>query len=498
MRYRLAANATQARQTKQKFARPEEQLSYELGKAVQELPALYTRLLAGTISFVVCGAIAWAHFSKIDEVATASGELIVATQVRPVTSIGEGSILNVRIEEGDEVAKNQVLIERDPDIKQTDVARLMRNAALIRQDLQRLNAERQGYSSTGNPLQNELLNSRFQDYQARQASAEAEANRQTAIIKQAQARLSRLRENLDNAKISQNNAKSNLTNSKIIRDRVKTNQKLAQKREKSLRILAEAAVVSRLDYLAAQERLNLANTEIIKADDQIVNANDRLTQAKDRVKSLEKDIAAQTQEIRQAEQAYEAVRSQAQRLASQRQSEILTEINKRKEELTSIIGELELAKKRQNSETIKAPFGGTVYNIKATKGPVQSGEELLSILPEGEELMLQVKVRNRDIGFIRQGMRTKVKMATFPFQEFGTVNGEVVEISPNATVDEELGLVFPTRIKLNKDSMMVKGQEVPFTPGMVATGEIVTRKKSILTFIVEPVTRRFSEAFSVR
>lgn len=498
MKYSFAANATQARQTKQTFARPEEQLSYELGKAVQELPALYTRLLAGTISVVVCGAIAWAHFSKIDEVATAQGKLIASTQVRPVTSIGEGSILNVKVEEGDEVKKDRVLIERDPDIKRTDVSRLQRNAALIRQDLQRLNAERRGETTTGNSLQNELLTSRLQDYQARQASAEAEANRQTAVIKQAEARLSRLGENLNNAKINVANAKSNLANSQKIRDRVKDSQRLAQRREKSLRILAEPGAVPRLDYLEAQERLNRANTEVTKANDQIVNANNRITQGIDKVKSLEKDIAAQAQEIRQAEQAYEAARNQARRLASQRQSEILTEINKRKEELANITGQLELAKKRQNSETIKAPVAGTIYNIKATKGPVQSGEELLSILPEGEELMLQVKVRNRDIGFIRQGMKTKVKMATFPFQEFGTVDGEVVEVSPNATVDEELGLVFPTRIKLNKHSMMVKGQEVPFTPGMVATGEIVTRKKSILTFIVEPVTRRFSEAFSVR
>ena len=105
MKYPLTANATQARQTKQRFAKPEEQLSYELGKAVQELPALYTRVLAGTISVVVCGAIAWAHFSKIDEVATAPGEIIAATQVRPVTSIGEGSILDVKVREGDEVKK---------------------------------------------------------------------------------------------------------------------------------------------------------------------------------------------------------------------------------------------------------------------------------------------------------------------------------------------------------------------------------------------------------
>lgn len=82
MRSPLAANAAQARQTKQVFARPEEQLSFELGKAVQELPPLYTRLLAGTITAIVFGTIAWAHFSKVDEVATAPGELIASSTLR--------------------------------------------------------------------------------------------------------------------------------------------------------------------------------------------------------------------------------------------------------------------------------------------------------------------------------------------------------------------------------------------------------------------------------
>ena len=89
-------------------------------------------------------------------------------------------------------------------------------------------------------------------------------------------------------------------------------------------------------------------------------------------------------------------------------------------------------------------------------------------------------------------------MKRFPFQEFGAIDGTVVQISPNAIADKDLGLVFPTRIKLNKHSMLVRGQAVTFTPGMAANGEIVTRKKSILTFIMEPVTRRFSEAFSLR
>ena len=491
-------NAAQARQTKERFAQPDEQLTYELGKAVQELPPLYTRLLAGTISFVVFGAIAWAYFSQIDEVATAPGELIASTQVRPVTSLGGGSIVGVKVREGDRVTKGEVLIQKDPDLQVTDVSRLAKSSRLIQDDLQRLDAERTGGKTTGTKLQDELLSSRLQDFQARQAGAEAEANRQQALINQAKVRLTRLQDNLVNAKSSVANAKTNLANADSIRIKIESNLGLAEQREKSLRSLMTPGAVPRVDYLDAQEKLTRAKTEITRSQDEVTNAQNKITEAEDKVTSLEKDIAAQVQEIRQAEQAYNAARSQSQRVASERQSEILTQFSKRKEELTTVQGQLEQAKKQQALETIEAPVAGTIYRVKATKGPVQSGEELLSILPEGEEMLLEVKVLNRDIGFIRQGMKAKVKMATFPFQEFGTVSGEVMQVSPNAIVDKELGLVFPTRIKLNKHSVNVRGQEVEFTPGMSATGEIVTRKKSILTFITEPVTRRFNEAFSVR
>ena len=498
MKYSLLANAAQARQTKQQFARPEDQLSYELGKAVKELPPVYTRLLAGTISLVVFGAIAWAGLSEIDEVAVAQGELIASSQVRPVTSLGDGMIKIIKVKEGDRVTKDQVLVQRDPDLKQTDVNRLGQSTKLIQEDLRRLEAERLGGQSTGTQIQDELLKSRLKDYQARQAAAEAEAGRQRALIDQAKVRLVRLQENVVNARTSVANAKTNLINAKSISTQVQQNLEIAQNREENLRTLITPGAVPRVDYLEAKERLASAQTNITKAKDEVINTQNRLTEAEDKVTSLERDIAAQAQEIRQAEQAYQAAKNQAQRVASERQSEILTEMNKRKEELTNVAGQFDQAKKQKDGETIKAPVAGTIYKIKATKGPVQAGEELLSILPEGEDILLEVKVLNRDIGFIRKGMRAKVKMATFPFQEFGTVEGEVVQVSPNAIVDKELGLVFPTRIKLNQHSVSVRGQEVGFTPGMAATGEIVTRKKSVLTFIMEPVTRRFSEAFSVR
>lgn len=498
MKYSLPANPAEARQTKERFAKPEEQLSYEVGKAVQELPPLYTRLLAGTISLVVLGSITWAHFSQVDEVATAPGEIIPATQVRAITSLGNGSIIEVKVKEGDRITKDQVLIQRDSELKQTDVSRLTEATKLIEDDIHRLQAERIGTTKTGIQLQDELLASRLTDYQARQAVTETEAQRQLAIIAQAQERQQRLQANLANAEKGVINAQTNVINAENIAQQFSDNLTIAQKRLENLEKLLNSGGVPRLDYLEAQERFNRANMEITRARDEVINSHNRLTEAQNQVTSLKKDIAAQAQEIRQAEQAYQGVRQKAQSLASERQSEILSQINQRKQELTNIKGQLTQAIKEQAGETIKAPVTGTVYQVKATKGPVQTGEELLSILPDGQEMLLEVKVLNRDIGFIREGMRAKVKMATFPFQEFGTIDGEVVHISPNALVDKELGLVFPTRIQLTKHSMNVRGVEVPFTPGMAANGEIVTRKKSILTFILEPVTQRFREAFSVR
>lgn len=486
MKFPLVASPVQARQTRQQFTNPKDDLSYELGKAVQELPPLYARLLAGGISIVVVGTIGWANFSKVDEVATANGELIPVAEVRPMRSLEGGTIRAVKVKEGQLVKQGDVLVELDSALPQTEVDRLESSAKLIREDLARLEAERTGRTIAGTSLQNQLLMARLQEFDSQQAQAVAEAKRQLATVNEDRVRLTRMQENLADDRI-------NLANAEIIL--AKTNSTLANavKRERGLRILVapENRAFPQLEYLDAQDKLTQAQAEGTRAQDAITNARDK-------VSSQEQDIAAQAQVIQEAEQAYQAAQHAAARLGSERQQEILTELNKRREELATVAGQLAQAKKQQAKETITAPFNGMVYNVKATSGSVQTGEELLSILPQDEELSLEVKVLNRDIGFIHQGMKAKVKLATFPFQEFGTIDGTVVQVSPNATVEKDLGLVFPTRIKLDKHSIQVRGQDVKLTPGMAATGEIVTRKKSILSFLLEPVTRRFSEAFSVR
>lgn len=449
--------AASARQTRQQFVSPEDYLSYELGKAVQELPPLYTRLLAGSLSLLVFGAITWAHFSKIDEVAVAQGELIPSAQVRPVRALDGGVITAIHVEEGEVVQQGTVLIEQDPALNQADVDRLQREAELVRRDLARLEAERSGNTSTGSVIQDELLAARLQELDTRRETAIAEANRQAAAIAEAESRLARYEENLVSAY-------DYLAN--------------AEEREASLRDLVEGAI-PRFDYLEAV---------------------DRLTQARDQVLSLNREIESQRQAIAQAEAAYQAAQSAVNQVVADRRSEILSQLTQRQEQLASLEGQLNQAEVRSSDDVIVAPIAGRVYNLRATlaERTIEPGEELLSILPESGTLVLEAKLLNRDIGFVSEGMRAKVKIATFPFQEFGVIEGEVIHISPNATLDENLGLVYTVRVELQQSAVEVRGEPVPLSPGMAATAEIVTRQKSVLTFLLEPITRRFGNAFSVR
>lgn len=447
----------QSRQTRQQFVTPEDYLSYELGKAVRELPPLYTRLLAGTLSALVFGAIGWAHFSKVDEVATTQGELIPSAQVRPVRASEGGLISEIRVKEGEQVNKGDVLLVQDPALNQSEVDRLQKVAEAVRQDMARLKAESQGQTSTGTALQDQLLIARLREYDTRQATATAETQRQLAVIGEAKAQLVKLEGNFANAKTAMKNA---------------------QVREASLRELVDGAI-PRFDYLEAK---------------------DRLTEAEDRVSSLQQEIAAQKQSIQQAEQAYQAANQSTARLSSERQSEILGQLKQRQEELANLDGQLAQARLRTKGQTITAPIAGKVYDIQTTLGErsVAPGQELLSILPNDQNLLLEVKVLNRDIGFISAGMRAKVKLATFPFQEFGIIEGEVLQLSPNATLDRDLGLVFKAKVKLSKNTILVHDKPVELAPGMAATAEVVTRQRSVLTFLLEPITRRFSEAFTTR
>ncbi|MBW4458772.1 MAG: HlyD family type I secretion periplasmic adaptor subunit [Nodosilinea sp. WJT8-NPBG4] len=436
--------AVQLRRNQHEFANAQDYLNADLAKAIRRAPPKYSRILAVGLCALVGGAITWAALSKVDQVATAQGEVIPSTRVQPVKALSGGMIQEITVEEGQQVNAGDPLVQFDPTISEAEFQRLKQQAELTATNLARLEAERTGNTQSGNPLQDQLLASRMQEFTARREMAAAEANRQLGAVKAAQADL----------------------------ERIKATLTVATTKAESLSKLLVAGAVPRLDYLDAQNE----------------------------VVSLQNQVVVQEQAIYQAEQAHKASQTEANRLVADRQNEILTQIEQQRKELDNLKGQLAQAEEQRNRETLTASVDGTVYNVKVVEAgaTVQSGEELLSILPEEAPLVLEAKVLNRDIGFIQPGMPVKIKLETFPYQEFGLVQGTVESISPNSIQEQNVGLVYPARIKVDKTFVTIQGQEVPITPGMAATAEIVTRQKTILSFLLDPITEHWDKAFSLR
>ncbi len=504
MKVSIAASPAQSRQIKQQLAVPEESLSYELGKAVQELPPLYTRVLSGSIALLTLGTIAWAQISQVEEVAVTQGKLLPSSEVRPIRATNVGGVSRALVKEGDVVTQKQPLVEMDPGASETSVDGLEKEVAKLQSEIARLRIENNGGVTGGSKEQNDLTDARRLDLQTKTQAANAELARKQEAITEQRKRMDRLDEARKNAANKETKGREGLAQAENDLASAEAGLNEAQSILNMYVDLENKGGGTKVDAKRQRQQVAQAQQQVAQAEQRKIGALTQIDEAVSEAKSMEQEMDAQNSRIEQAIQDAKSSSSTLQNIQPQRQSEVLTQLNSRLSELTAKQAELEVAKKQKSErEVVKAPFDGTVYNVKVTQGPVQQGEELLSILPKDEELVMEVKVTNQDVGFVRPGMRAKVKLTAFPYQEFSVIEGELLSVSPDAVVERdaqgrEMGPVFLAKVKLNKASIPVRGKTVDLTPGMSGTADIVTRKKSILSFLIEPVTRKFDEAFSAR
>jgi len=101
---------------------------------------------------------------------------------------------------------------------------------------------------------------------------------------------------------------------------------------------------------------------------------------------------------------------------------------------------------------------------------------------------------NKDIGFVLVEQKVSVKFNAFPFTRYGTISGEVVEVSRDSNKDDKLGLIYPVTVRLDSSTIDVDGKRVNVTAGMAANAEIITGDRRAIDYILSPVLRYRAEA----
>ncbi|HZB69813.1 MAG TPA: HlyD family type I secretion periplasmic adaptor subunit, partial [Sphingomicrobium sp.] len=159
------------------------------------------------------------------------------------------------------------------------------------------------------------------------------------------------------------------------------------------------------------------------------------------------------------------------------------------------------ARGRLGRMELRSPVNGIVNDLQVTTigGFVQAGQKVMEVIPMGDKLLVETRVEPKDIAFIKVGDKALVKVTAYDFSSYGGLDGRVVQVSADSIYDEvEKKAYFNVIVETDKSYLMSAGRRLPITPGMMTDTQIITGRKSILSYLMKPLSRARSEALRER
>jgi HlyD family secretion protein len=526
---------------------------------------IWSRTIAWSIIGVTVFAVGWASVAQIEQVVTARGQLKPKTTVKEIQSPVNGIVQQVNVQDGQKIKEGESMIVFDSSASEAQLTSLekIRNsleqenkfyqtllnsgltsdtveATIVRlnipPEIAALALNRSALVSENQLFKIQLSQSTSgisklkADQIARLEAAFSELN---SRAKAAELEMNQLEKQLNQNQVQSNDAKKQLANDRAVLAQIQQrNQKTIAQAEESLRI--EEGILNTVTPLG--EEGALAKIQIERQRQQVQDRRRQLTESKangqieyDNQKQQVETRIAQIQQLEEErgrlildiDQAREQLNNTIaisekdvrDRMAeNQKQiAEIDSQINKliveNDKRLAEVKSQISAAEQTIKYQEIKAPVSGTVFDLKAGPGFVpKSGqaEALLKIVPDvGNEnpLIAEVYVTNQDIGFVREGQITDVRIDSFPYSEFGDIKGKVYLIGSDALPPDEIYNFyrFPVKVELDSQKLVIRNQPKELQSGMSVSVNIkVKENRTVLSLFTELFTKKVDSLKNVR
>lgn len=193
-------------------------------------------------------------------------------------------------------------------------------------------------------------------------------------------------------------------------------------------------------------------------------------------------------------------RSQRAALVAETRRIALDSLNEADQKATGFGNELVKAESRGKLMTLTAPVDGTVQQlaVHTVGGVVTPAQPLMVIVPKDNPIEVEAYVENKDIGFVNPGQEAVVKIETFPFTKYGTIEAKVTHVSNDAVSDEKRGLIFPARVILARATIQVENKTVNLSPGMAVTVEVKIAQRRVVEYFLSPLMQYKDESLRER
>lgn len=409
------------------------------------------RMLLWTIIILMFFGSLWLFLAKIDIVVSARGKIIPHGEIKILQPIETGVISKILVKEGQFVHKNDVLVEIDPSVTQTNLESQQKNLELLEIEIERLLAliNDKEFNTVKICRDKEVLQTQKLIYSA---TKQGFIQQQLLLKKQ----ILQVEEQIASAFID----KSRL---------IQHSQNIKEREKNLIKVID---IIARSEYDAVQK-------EVIEYEEQIRMKEHDIVQLTEKLNELAEKKLLITQEY---------------------QNKLLEELTQKRKETTLLKVEIESIEFKKAKQFIASPVEGYVGKlmVHTIGGVVTPAEKLVSIIPKDVPLIIKATVLNQDIGFIKNGMDSAIKIDTFDFQKYGLIPAAVNHISDDATEDEKLGPVYEVYLEPKQDYLIVDGEKIFLNSGMSVTAELKVGKRRVIEFFIYPLIKYLDEGMSVR
>lgn len=486
------------------------------------------------IMLTIAILIAWANFAELEEVAVAGGEVVPQGQIKVIQHLEGGIISEIYVTEGDTVSANDLLIQLDLGITGSNREEVQIELDSLILARARLTAETQDidliFPKDVSNRRPELVQAELHTYDGHKLELESamsvlreQTSQRKLDLKQAISKLNTLNKEsktrMERFVIAEEVLAEGLV-SKIEFMEIKIAQLDSLKKESATKLerfliaeeLLAEGLASKIEFLEIKQEVEHLQGEveelkstISRAKATVAESEARLREEKLRVKQEQEHLEGQIEDLQSTiSRAKAGIMESEARLSE----ETLRVKRVALEELSGVERRIAAAREKLSRATdqfvrtkISSPINGVVQSMRhhTIGGVVRAGESLMEIVPTQERLVVEAKLNPTDIGYVKIGQASTVKISTYDFSRYGGLQGHVVSISPDSHIDASTGeSYFKVVAETDKNYLGDVPGELPIAPGMEATLDIHTGSKTVIQYLLKPVIKVKSEAFRER
>ena len=400
-------------------------------------------IVSASVGFVLF--LIWAMLAQVDEVTAGQGKVIPTSKVQLIQASEPATVSELLVRSGQRVRRGQLLARLDDTQNASQLGQIEAETQSLQQRSNRLQSEGSGTAAALAGDEAALSQVRRQALGSRVSGLRSSAEQRRREAAEAYATISSLQSSLA----------------------------LAQKS------------VGLLEPLAAKNIV--PQTELITARREVVDLQGRIAAAREQASRAN---AAVSEALSQASEAQFTFRQDA----LNERSQINAKIAVNEESLRGARGKLA-------KNELRSPVDGIVNDVQVTTigGFVQAGQKVMEVVPMGDKLLVETRVTPRDIAFIKVGDKALVKVTAYDFSTYGGLEGRVVQVSADSIYDEaERQAYFNVIVETSRSYLIATGRRLPITPGMITDTQIITGRKSILSYLLKPVMKARSDALRER